>query len=136
MHSEQLIMDLGKEQGPSRETQVQMPIDVWRRYFGFDPLTLPRSHRPTILLVNRRIRTPDVEPRPVSIKDHNATLEIAGAGTRRPAILRMKRNGDPAEHRYDYWVMRPGDDEYEHYDWVLTEFRNDLCRSDRRWIII
>jgi hypothetical protein len=127
---DQLIMDLTMEQGPGRETQVQPPINIWVRYFDLDFARLPR-----LRLTNRRARRPQTEVRPVVEHDHNWTVEISGADVARPAIIRMRRT-DQLGRRYDYWIYRQGEREYEHCDWILENFPNPLHRRGRRWLII
>jgi tetratricopeptide (TPR) repeat protein len=124
-----LIMQLTKEQGEGRETQVQPPLGVWYLYFGIQEQDLPR----TLSLMNKLADTP-VEDRPVVLHHHNMTIEIVGATPPRPAIIRFRRTGGNA---YDYWVYHEGvHEEYGHCKWVLENTPNPHRRHGRLWLIV
>jgi len=123
-----LIMDLTKEQGGGRESQVQPPLNVWVYYFGID-LDSP----PTFVLQDKKHRSSGPEQRPVVEHDHNWTVEMGDAGMPRPAILRLER---VAQNSYDYWVYRPGDAEFDHLDWLLNTVQNPHRTHGRRWLMI
>jgi len=123
-----LIMELTREQGGGRESQVQPPVNAWAHYFGID-----FSSPPTLVLQDKKHTSSGVEHRPVVEHDHNWTVEIGDAGLPRPAILYMVRMG---ENSYDYWVYRPGDAEFDHLDWLLDRVENPHRTHGRRWIMI
>lgn len=130
MTGDNLLMELGLEQGPPRQTQVQPPMGVWTEYFhvnpydlaGDDALDMKDLGDPATGVVEHRI----VE------HDHNWTIEIPGAGPPRPAILWIRRVGN----EYHYQVLRPDSADFEHAAWVLETFENPLRRRGRRWLII
>ena len=128
MTNEDLIMELTMEQGPGRETQVQPPIGVWAHYFGVD-----LDDPPSLRLTNRRRRNARPETRPIVEHDHNWTVEITGATVDRPAIIRFHRTGS---NRYDYWIFKANDSEYQACRWILDTFRNPSRRRGRRWLVI
>lgn len=126
MHNE-LIMELSREQGPGRETQVQPPKAVWEQYFG---LRLDASVRPTYRLEDMG-NPGEPEQRKVVRHDHNFTLEIGGAIPPRPAIIRIRRIG---VNSFGYWVYRPPGKDYGHCKWLLDTFAEE--DGNRRWVII
>lgn len=128
MQAKELIMELTKEQGQGRESQVQPPREVWEQFFG---VRLNASLRPTFRIQNRQTLS-DPEQRKVVKHHHNFTVEIGDAKMPRPAILRMRSTG---HNSFDYWVYRPPMKEFRHCDWVL----NNLAQSapgERRWVIV
>lgn len=126
-----LIMDLTMEQGGGRESQVQPPKNVWVHYFDIDLDDLPES-LPEIVIENKKI-TSSPEQRKIVFHDHNWTLEIGDAGLPRPAILMVQRIN---ENTYNYWVYRPGDQEYSHLDWLLANMPNPHRTHGRRWLVL
>ena len=126
MKGNELIMNLTREQGKGRESQVQPPIEVWEQFFGFRTTT-----RPTFRLQNQK-RASDPEQRKVVKHHHNFTLEIGDAKPPRPAILRIKKAG---RNSYFYWVYRPPSKEYAHCDWILKNMA-DKTVKDRTWVVI
>lgn len=127
-----LIMDLTREQGGGRESQVQPPRNVWVRYFGID-LDDDPANLPELVVHDKKHSGTEPERRPVVYHDHNWTVELGDAGLPRPAILRMDR---VASNTYGYWVYRPGDPEYDHVNWMLENFPNPHRTRGRRWIVI
>ncbi len=130
------LMDLTKEQGGGRESQVQPPKNVWVRYFEID-LDEDPDNLPTLVLQDKKHPSSGPENRPVVYHDHNWTLEIGDAGMPRPAILRFVQ---VAYLSYHYWVYRPGDPEFAHLDWLLDNVSTPIplthtptrCRVKRR----
>jgi hypothetical protein len=135
MNGDHLIMDLTDEQGRGRETQVQPPKNVWLLFFGIDTDAMAKTHLPSVRLTNMSLRYRREEIRKVGKKGHVATIEIVGVGVRRPAILLVQHVEDD---EYHYWVLRPGDEEYGHCDWMLDTFPNAARRNgrERRWLIV
>jgi hypothetical protein len=127
-----LVMDLTKEQGGGRETQVQPPKNVWVQYFEID-LDEDTETLPTLMLRDKKHPSSGAEDRPIVYHDHNWTLEIGDAGMPRPAILRLVQ---VAHQTYDYWVYRPGDSEFVHLDWLLDNVPNPHRTHGRRWLLI
>lgn len=128
MQTKELIMDLTREQGGGRETQVQPPSEVWEQFFG---VRVSAPMRPTFRIQNMKPHCPP-EQRKVVKHHHNLTLEIAGAMLPRPAILRMRRTGHKA---FVYWVYRPRSGAYQHCDWLLDNLGSN-GPSGRRWVVI
>ena len=128
MQTRELIMDLTREQGGGRESQVQPPSEVWEQFFG---VRVSASIRPTFRIQNMNVHSPP-EQRKVVKHHHNLTLEIADAKPPRPAILRMRRTGHNA---FVYWVYRPRSRAYQHCNWLLNTLGSN-GPSGRRWIII
>jgi hypothetical protein len=128
MQARELIMDLTKEQGPGRESQVQPPAGVWEQFFG---VRVGANVRPTFRLQNMKVPS-DPEQRKVIRHHHILTIEIGDAKPPRPAILRMRRAGYNA---FDYWVYRPSSEPYRHCDWILNNLAEAPIKN-RRWIII
>jgi hypothetical protein len=127
MEAKELIMDLTKEQGQGRETQVQPPKEVWEQFFEF---RLTDTARPTFRLKDAQNNSAP-EQRKVVKHHHNFTLEIAGAKPPRPAIIRMRRIGI---NSFEYWVYRPRTKDYLHWDWLLENVA--ATESGRRWLVI
>jgi hypothetical protein len=125
-----LVMELTREQGPGRATQVQPPKAVWTEYFGIN-VDDPNVYLPKLRLLNGKTQAEVV--RPVVYHDHNWTIEIADAQMPRPAILRMSRLG---RNRYEYSVMRRGDPEFQLLDWDLNNYHNPLRTHGRRWLMM
>lgn len=98
-----LLMELTREQGLGRDTQVQPPKPVWESYFG---IQVGREAPPTLTLINESDHPPTVIRRSVVSHHHNYTIEMAGAGLPLPAILQMRRVG---RNRYSYRVHRATD---------------------------
>jgi hypothetical protein len=124
-----LVMQLTKEQGGKRATQVQPPIDAWRCYFGIDPAapTLPR-----LRLTYKGSAAVGPAPGTISRHHHNLTVEIPGAELPRPAILELRKTGRNA---YDYDVHRFGAD-FDRLSRLLSTRSNPLWTRGRRWLII
>jgi hypothetical protein len=129
--AETLIMELTHEQGPGRETQVQPPKGVWAHYFGLNSAGSAPSQ--VFTLTNGRDQGAAPERRPIVSHHHVWTLEIAGAGLPRPAIIKLKRLTNKA---YLYYVYRKADHEYALFDKLLAETKNLNHHSGRRWIVI
>lgn len=123
-----LIMDLTREQGEGRITQVQPPVGAWAAYFDID-----FEYLPILTLQNMQDPTIGVEERPVVRHDHNWTLEIAAATIERPAIIHFRRVGQDS---YQYWIHGSGDQEYDRLEYILDTFPNPQWRRGRRWLII
>jgi hypothetical protein len=128
MQARELIMDLTKEQGGNRESQVQPPSEVWEQFFG---VRVTANLRPAFRLQNMRVRS-DPEQRKVVKHHHNLTIEIGDAKGPRPAILRMRRTGHNA---FDYWIYRSSSEAYRHCDWMLNHLAINPSKG-RRWLII
>ena len=124
-----LIMQLTREQGAGRETQVQPPRAVWEHYFGidFDAAQLPR-----LRLTNKGPQPAGPAPGTISRHDHNLTVEIPGAEMPRPALLELRKTG---RHSYVYEVHRAGAD-FERFRQLLETRSNPLWTHGRRWLII
>ncbi len=123
-----LIMELNREQGGDRESQVQPPYEVWEQFFGV-------SRRASRLPAYRLISTAAgavPEQRKVVKHHHNLTIEITGARGPRPAILRMTPDGVNA---FQYSIVRKGERFFSRFDWLLREF-GVASAGDRRWIIL
>lgn len=128
MTGDDLLMDLGLEQGLTRRTQVQPPIGVWRNYFNVEPRDLTEGEALDMLDLDNPEE--GVTEHRIVEHDHNWTLEV---GTSEPgAILWIRRVGDV----YQYRVLRPGAPDHHHADWVLATFRNPIRRPGRRWLIV
>lgn len=125
-----LVMELTREQGAGRETQVQPPKPVWTEYFklNVDDQTKPL---PRIQLRNTETQTENSYP--VSHHDHNWTIEVPAARMPRPAILRMARLG---RHHYEYSVVRPSDPDFQNLDWSLNNCENPHHTHGRRWFMM
>jgi protease II len=121
-----LIMDLTREQGGGRETQVQPPSGVWEQFFG----VRINAARPTFRLVRADKNSIEPEQRKVVKHHHNLTIEISGAVLPRPAILRMRKTG---QNSFEYWIYRPPSKAYSHCDWILHNLA--VPYPDRRWIV-
>lgn len=127
-----LVMELTNEQGGGRKSQVQPPKAVWQHYFGIIESDLPQQ----IDLMNMTAEPAQEEPaRPVSLKHHVMTIELAGADCPRPAIVRFRRTG---QNKYSYWVYRPDAQptEFGHYEWLLNNTPNPLRTKGRHWVVI
>ena len=122
-----LIMELT---GESRVTQVQPPKPVWTEYFRID-VDHPNLRLPTIRL--RDATTQTEVARPVVYHDHNWTIEIVGAKSPRPAILRMRRLG---RNYYEYSVFKRSDTEFQQLTWDLENYQNPLRTHGRRWFVM
>lgn len=129
MLGDDLIMELspGGEQGPGRETQVQPPLGAWAYYFNLD------WEDDCVLKLHDQQNGGAPEDRPVVRHALVRTLEMNGAPTLRPAIVRFHRVG-PDE--YQYWFFDSSTAEYAHLLWILENFRNPHQRKGRRWFII
>lgn len=114
-----LIMDLTREQGGGRETQVQPPSGVWEQFFG----VRINAARPTFRLVRADRKSIEPEQRKVVKHHHNLTIEISGAVLPRPAILRMRKTG---QNSFQYWIYRPPSKAYSHCDWILHNLPSSL----------
>ena len=66
-----LIMELTREQGGGRESQVQPPLNVWAHYFGID-----FSFPPALVLQDKKHTSSGFDHRPVVEHDQNWTVEI------------------------------------------------------------
>jgi len=121
-------MDLTKEQGSGRESQVQPPLEVWEQFFG---VRVGANVRPTFRLQNMMVAS-DPEQRKVVKHHHNLTIEIGDAKPPRPAILRMRRTGHNA---FSYWVYRRSSSAYRHCEWILKNLAENKP-NERRWIVI
>lgn len=125
-----LVMELTNEQGEGRMTQVQPPKAVWEHYFG---IKVGREKLPTFTLLNESA-DPMIETRRDVVKHHhNYTIEIAGAESPRPAILKMRR---VARNIYSYSVHRPMHDTFVILQSLLETMPNPLRNSGRLWILI
>lgn len=128
MQVTELIMDLTREQGEGRESQVQPPSGVWEQFFG---VRVASAIRPTFRL--QCMAPPSaVEQRKVVKHHHNLTIELSHAKPPRPAIVRLRRDGFNA---FRYWVYRPTSAGYKHCDWILRVLAEQRV-MDRRWIIL
>jgi hypothetical protein len=125
-----LLMELTKEQGGGRETQVQPPKAVWNNYFG---IKVGVERLPVLTLINESAHPSLEVKRPVIEHDHNYTIELVGAELPRPAILRMRRMG---HNRYSYRVHRPTDSTFTNLDTLLQTLHNPLRQSGRLWVMI
>jgi hypothetical protein len=125
-----LLMELTKEQGGGRETQVQPPKAVWESYFQ---IRIGKAKLPTLSLINEQSQPVSVASRDVVAHHHNYTIELPGAELPRPAILQMRRVG---RNKYSYRVHRPTDSTYSSIDTLLKGVRNPLWQPGRRWIMI
>lgn len=124
-------MELTWEQGRGRETQVQPPLDVWRRYFGVPDIYARRL--PSFRLINRRAVEVEEPTRPAVLHHHNVTIEIAGAVAPRPAIIRFVQT---SRNEYEYIVYRPGMSNFTVYDRLLDEIKNPFRSGrERRWFV-
>lgn len=130
VHLSTLLMELTKEQGGNRVTQVQPPKAVWEHYFG---IRVGVDTPPVLSLVNELVGSGGVVRREVVEHDHKFTIEIAGAEMPRPAILRMRRRQGNV---YGYSVLRPGLKGYESAKRLLEASHNPLRHSGRLWILI
>lgn len=122
-----LIMDLTREQGGDRQSQVQPPSAVWEQFFG---VSIHSVSLPTFRLVNAGTESPP-EQRKVVKHHHNLTLELSGARTTRPAIMRMRRVD---QRSFEYWIYRPGSKGYSHCVWMLDTFGERA--AERRWLVL
>jgi hypothetical protein len=124
-----LIMQLTREQGTGRETQVQPPRAAWEHYFGidFDAPQLPR-----LRLIHKGPRVVGQAPGTISRHDHNLTVEIPGAEMPRPALLELRKTGRNA---YIYEVHRVGAD-FDRFTRLLQTRSNPLWTSGRKWLVI
>ncbi|NKL87330.1 phospholipase D family protein [Rhizobium leguminosarum] len=124
-----LLMELNQEQGKSRMSQVQPPIPVWQNYFGIDIHNI----RPLPTLTLKNISTGEKVTRSIIPHDHNYTIEIPGAGTKRPAILMAKKLADSI---FEYDVVTIEDSRFDVYNDILSGIDNPLKRGVRRWVIV
>jgi hypothetical protein len=124
-----LIMELTLEQGKGRETQVQPPRPVWENYFGVD------VDSPTLPVLRVTFEGPPTGPeipRQLIKHHHNVTIEIPEAGSKRPAILVMRKVG---KNRYRYRVLIPGNKQFASATSQLKTRSNPLWTSGRRWAV-
>jgi len=124
-----LIMELTREQGAGRETQVQPPRPVWETYFGIDFTT---TSFPRLRLSNIGPPTTGVATGVISKHHHNLTLELPGAEMPRPAILEVRKVGP---RTFDYQVHRTGA-VFDRMRALLQARSNPLWTSGRKWLII
>lgn len=124
-----LIMELTREQGEGRETQVQPPRAVWEHYFG---INLDSVSRPRLRLVHKGPQAVGAAPGTISRHDHNLTIEIPGAEMPRPALLELRKTG---LNSYLYEVHRAGPT-FDRFAQLLATRSNPLRTSGRRWLII
>ena len=125
-----LLMQLTKEQGGNRMSQVQPPKPVWEHFFG---LAVGRGRLPNLELLNESATPAITTTRQVVSHDHNYTIEINGAEAPRPAILRIRRLG---KNRYSYSVLRPPSSEYFNAITLLQNTHNPLRHSGRLWMLL
>jgi hypothetical protein len=120
-----LIMDITKEQGPGRRTQVQPPAAVWEIFFGLKA----GSGQPVLTLRS------GVGVRRRKVVKHTIvrTIEIPEAAGSLPAIIEMTPTGKNA---YRYRVVRPPDPDFASLDALLANVSNPLQRGKRRWLTI
>ena len=131
MIGDELVMDLTREQGWGRESQVQPPLKIWALFFGVTDIYA--GNLPAFRLVNRRARDTEEPTRPAVLHHHNVTIEIAGATGSRPAILRMIQTG---RYEYEYIVYRPEMSNFAVLDSLLEEVPNPFrSGNERRWFI-
>lgn len=120
-----LIMDITKEQGSTRRTQVQPPAAVWDTFFGLKA----GSGQPVLTLRSSAgVRRPKVVKHTIV-----RTVEIPEAAGSLPAILEMTPTGKNA---YRYRVVRPPDPDFAAMDQLLSSVSNPLQRGKRRWLTV
>ena len=124
-----LLMELTKEQGVGRETQVQPPRPVWEAYFGID---FTADALPRLRLSNIGPAAAGVATGVISKHDHNLTVELPGAEMPRPAILEVRKIG---RRTFDYQIHRVGVD-FERIQKLLQMRANPLWTSGRKWLIV
>lgn len=125
-----LLMELTREQGVGRITQVQPPKAVWENYFG---VRLDVQKLPILTLVNHSAAENVAVRRHVVRHHHNLTIELPGTELPRPAILEMRRL---ARTTYYYRVYRPSDDMFGSKAKLLHTLPNPLWEPGRRWVMV
>lgn len=125
-----LLMELTREQGGKRVTQVQPPMGVWINYFG---LKTDAEKLPTFSLINESHHSHTQTERDVVKHHHNFTIELPGTELPRPAILQMRRI---AKNKYSYRVHRPSDSTYGAIRERVLTVHNPLWSPGRRWVLV
>jgi hypothetical protein len=127
-----LLMELTKEQGEVRVTQVQPPMGVWKYFFRLNPSEVKQL--PTYELVWHSGENLTTFQRRVVSHHHNFTIELQGCEMPRPAILQIRRL---RQYLFEYEVHRPSDPLFEARRRVLLSAFNPLQHpTGRRWVVL
>jgi len=122
----ELLMDILHE---TRQTQVQLPVEVLQSYFiGANAVRLRQIRRGVIV---------KSDVRPIIHLDNNThRIEIdAIRGLPRPQIIRFRRPGRSAAV-VNYEVVLNGTKEYRELDRLLSHRGQQTRRGARRWLLI